>query len=557
MNGPAPFGPYLLDRRVGAGGMAEVFAARRVHAAGLEQRLVIKRLLPRFADRPEQVAMFLDEVRVSSVLCHPNIAQVHDFGEVDGAWFLALEQVDGPDLRTLLRALAEEGEPLPVQLALYIVHEVLAALEHAHVAHLDGRPLGIVHRDVCPANVMVSRQGRVKLVDFGVACSALGDSTRGAVQGHVAYMSPEQLSGRLVDPRSDLFSVGVMLHELLTGRRLFRGEDAAASARLVLGRPIAPPSDLAAQAPPELDALVLRALARDPAARFPDAQGFRRALREHIDIRVIDDCPDTLAAILRRLDGALVGASTASLAPVCASPPARTVQVRPGARGGPDVEPTVSLSAPSSSSRPLWLAAGSAALALCLAVGAAWTLAPRPAVLAPVALAPAAVAPAAVAPAAVAPVPLPVHPRSASPASSRSPGRSAPPLAAPALAEAPFAEAPVVAPALAEAPVAAPALAAPESAAPHLAEPATPPPPSAASPVVAFTPGTVSVAISPGWARVSVDGRPLKGSTPFRSLELSPGPHTLRFEHPPTGRVYVRQIEVQAGQHQHVQVQAL
>ncbi|MCK6506621.1 serine/threonine protein kinase, partial [Myxococcota bacterium] len=381
MNGPAAFGPYLLDRRVGAGGMAEVFAARRVHAAGVEQRVVIKRILPRLAGRPEQVALFLDEARVSAALCHPNIAQVHDFGEIDGAWFLSLEQVDGPDLRGLLRVLAEEGEQLPAQLALYVVHEVLSALEHAHGAHLDGRPLGIVHRDVCPANVVVSRQGRVKLVDFGVACSALGGASRDAVHGHIAYMSPEQVSGQPVDPRSDLFSVGVLLHELLTGRRLFRGVDAADSARRVRQRPVAAPSALSAQAPPELDALVLRALSRAPEGRFPDAGSFRRALREHMDLRVIDDCPGTLAAVVRRLEGALAGAGTATLAPVEGGALAHTVQVRPRAtRSEPD---TASLSLPRRRRTTLGVALGTL-LALALAVGVAWqaTRPPTPVALA-------------------------------------------------------------------------------------------------------------------------------------------------------------------------------
>ena len=242
MSDGVPFGNYRLQRRLARGGMAEVFLARLIGVEGFERRVAIKRILPHLSESEEFRAMFLDEARLAAQLTHPNIVHIYDFGKVDDYYFIAMEYVDGVDIGRLIRRAKER--PVPFELAARILADVCAGLHFAHNA-VDpiGRKLDVVHRDVTPQNVLVSYDGMVKLVDFGIAKAqfAAGRTRPGVVKGKYAYMSPEQVEGRPLDGRSDVFSAGICLYEMLTGVPLFRRDDVTASMREIRdGKPIHP-----------------------------------------------------------------------------------------------------------------------------------------------------------------------------------------------------------------------------------------------------------------------------------------------------------------------------
>src|SRR5262245_18293462 len=212
-----PFGNYRLVRRIARGGMAEVFLARHLGMEGFERRVAIKRILPHLSEAEEFKSMFLDEARLAAQLTHPNIVHIYDFGRVDEYYFIGMEFVDGVDLGRLIRH--ARNRPVPFEFAARIFSDVCSGLHYAHNAvDGEGRPLGLVHRDVTPQNVLVTYDGVVKLVDFGIAKAAwqAGRTRPGVVKGKFAYMSPEQVEGRRLDGRSDVFSAGICLYELIT-----------------------------------------------------------------------------------------------------------------------------------------------------------------------------------------------------------------------------------------------------------------------------------------------------------------------------------------------------
>jgi serine/threonine-protein kinase len=270
---------YRLLRRIGAGGMAEVFLARQRLGTGLGERtVVVKRMLPHLADDTKFVRLFVREARLASQLQHPNIVQIHDVATLSGRPAIIMEHLRGIDARAAFRHAAQRGRALDPATALAIVEQVAIGLDHAHHAiDDDGRALGIVHRDVSPHNVFLTRAGVVKILDFGVARSSLEETATTSVKGKLAYMAPEQAFRRSLDQRTDLFALGVVLWELLTGRRLFRGGSPAETLQALLHAPIRPPSMLSS-ATPEIDAIVLRMLAREPAQRFARGNDVAAAL---------------------------------------------------------------------------------------------------------------------------------------------------------------------------------------------------------------------------------------------------------------------------------------
>jgi serine/threonine-protein kinase len=278
MREPIPFGKYRLLERLAVGGMAEVWLAEE--AGRPRRRYALKRLLPTLADDPGFVKMFLDEARLGAELNHPGLVPVHDLGREGGAYFMAMDYVAGCDLRHLLRRARLAGQRLPVRLAAWVVARAAEALDHAHRAHAhDGRPLEVVHRDLSPANVLLSFQGGVYVIDFGIARAAFRAHREGAaLRGKFGYLSPEQARGGPVDRRADVFSLGTVLHEALTGHRLFTGPSDLAVLQRVRDAAVAPPSDLNPAVPPGLDAVVLRALSREPADRDPWAADLAGAL---------------------------------------------------------------------------------------------------------------------------------------------------------------------------------------------------------------------------------------------------------------------------------------
>ena len=268
------FGKYILDRRIAVGGMAEVFLARVEGPEGVAKQVVIKRILPRVSRDRHFVDMFIDEARISVLLRHGNIVPVFDFGKVEDSFYLAMEYVDGVALGKLLRGSRDKRLQLPLELAVFVAAEVCKGLDHAHrLRDAKGEPLRVVHRDVSPQNVMISFDGEVKLLDFGIARAAgrISSTAVGVVKGKSSYMSPEQVQGLPVDARSDLFSLGTILWEMLAGRRLFDGEALQEVFEAIARAVVVPPSRHRAEVPGELDRVVLRALGREPKNRYQSA----------------------------------------------------------------------------------------------------------------------------------------------------------------------------------------------------------------------------------------------------------------------------------------------
>jgi serine/threonine protein kinase len=272
---PQTLGRYRLLRRLARGGMAEIFLAHATGIEGFEKLVVIKRILPQFAGNPEFVRMFLDEARLAATLHHPNIAQVYDVGMVDGQFFFAMEHIHGQDLRAILRTLAKAKEPMPLGEALTITIGVCSGLHYAHEKRgLDGQPLGIIHRDVSPSNVLVTYDGCPKLVDFGIAKAATSsvETQAGAVRGKTAYLSPEQCRCEALDRRSDVFEMGIVLYETSTRSRLFGGDSDFATMRAIVDHAVPPPSIRRSDFPPELERIVMKALAANPEDRYQTVQ---------------------------------------------------------------------------------------------------------------------------------------------------------------------------------------------------------------------------------------------------------------------------------------------
>jgi hypothetical protein len=263
------FGDYEIEGRLGAGGMAEVFVATRRGAEGFQKRVCLKRVLPGEEGDRALTQQLQDEARVAALLHHPAIASVYDFGEVDGKWFLTMELVDGIDLRTLFTSLKQRREPVPIDVGLYVLAQIAEALAYAHDLALDGSPLGLVHRDVTPSNVLLSVHGEVKLADFGIARTSIRShqTATGIVKGKVPYMAPEQALGDPLDRRTDLFALGIVAYELLGGRRPHDG--ATDLETLTNAQRTRRPklSALRPDVPAAIEALVERMLAPKPEGR--------------------------------------------------------------------------------------------------------------------------------------------------------------------------------------------------------------------------------------------------------------------------------------------------
>lgn len=266
---------YRIIEKVDAGGMAEIYKAKAFTVDGFEKTVAIKRILPSLCSRPKFVNMFLDEARLAMYLNHANIVQVFDVGRAQGTYFIVMEFVEGHNLRRIFQRLTEVGARFPVPIAIFIATEALKGLAHAHERRdAQGNLLGIVHRDVSPPNILISRSGEVKLTDFGLAKAVTqGELTDpGIVKGKFSYLSPEAADGRAVDHRTDIFSMGVVLWELLANRRLFLGKTEVETVELVQKTDVPLLTLLNPDVTENLDRLVRRALHRDPRKRFPSAR---------------------------------------------------------------------------------------------------------------------------------------------------------------------------------------------------------------------------------------------------------------------------------------------
>jgi serine/threonine-protein kinase len=298
---PIPFGRFLLLERVAIGGMAEVYAAVERGDAAARLR-AIKRILPTLAEERELVRLFLDEARIAVQLEHPGLVPVHELGKLGGTYYIAMDYVAGRDLRAIAARFRERGEPVPLEFVARVVADAAEALDHAHRG-LDahGAELRVVHRDVSPANVLVGFDGGVRVIDFGIAQATRGRGTAGSnvLRGKFGYMSPELVRGLPVDRRSDVFALGIVLHEMLAGERLFTGPTELAVMERVRTADVRPPSALNPRVPRELDRVVLTALAREPEDRFAWASELAGALRPWAG-KLGAGRPDVLASLMAR-----------------------------------------------------------------------------------------------------------------------------------------------------------------------------------------------------------------------------------------------------------------
>jgi serine/threonine protein kinase len=297
---------YEVLARLATGGMAEIFLARGASVGGVERHVVLKRILREKAADEQFVTMFLDEARLAAQLQHPNIAQVYDVGRLGDSFFFTMEYVHGDALRTLLRQARKRGVAIPIGAVLAIAAGTAAGLHHAHTRHgVDGSPLNIVHRDVSPSNVMVSFEGNVKVVDFGVAKAAhrKQETHSGTVKGKIAYLSPEQCRGVGVDQRSDLFSLGIVLWETIAGTRLFRRKSDFDTMHAIVNDPMPSLTQRRPDVPEPLEALVARLLEKDPRARFQSAEDLNEEIDRIAVAAGISMSPSVLARLMRELFG--------------------------------------------------------------------------------------------------------------------------------------------------------------------------------------------------------------------------------------------------------------
>jgi serine/threonine protein kinase/cytochrome c-type biogenesis protein CcmH/NrfG len=264
------FGKYELLQKIAVGGMAELYCARVTRDHGFEKRVAIKKILPHLSDEGNLVKAFIDEAKLAALLQHENIIQIYDFGSIDGEYFIAMEYLFGKDLRRLIRKLKRNNSPLDLESTLYIISRICAGLDYSHkLKDLQGKPLNIIHRDINPQNIFLTYEGQVKIIDFGIAKAASHNSTthEGLIKGKVAYMSPEQAMGQIIDHRSDIFSTGIILYELLAGRRMFEGETMHIYSQVRKAR-YEPLNKLQPDLPEKLFTVVDRALAKQPDDRY-------------------------------------------------------------------------------------------------------------------------------------------------------------------------------------------------------------------------------------------------------------------------------------------------
>jgi serine/threonine-protein kinase len=507
------FGKYTLLAPLASGGMADVFRAETAGAAGVTKEVALKLVRGEHGADDAFVRMFIQEARLASRLTHANVVQVFEFDAVEGRYYIAMELVRGRNLARVVERCRELGVRLGLPRAVHVAAEAAKGLAYAHrLAGPDGKPLCVVHRDVSPQNLLISFEGEVKVADFGIAraIGQAGVTAPGTIKGKLAYMAPEQARGEAVDARADVFSLGVVLWELCTGRRLFaRDSEAATIAAVLSGEPISPPSAWNEEVPPELDAVALAALERDPGRRTPTAEELAQALGRVL-LRAAEGPEDwDLRTLMHRLwpEGD---------APPAAAEATRVRPAAPAASAGlADADaPTRTAPAPARASHRrrrmlgvLAAVAATGALAVVAVVRGGAREPPQPQLPPVVAAAgPPAITPPAPAPPAAAPRPVP------------SAGRDAPPPT--------------------PAPEAGSIAARPRE---HAVRPglrSLPAPPARSGE------GVVAVESNP-WAFVAVDGFRLQGETPL-SVQLPAGRHRIRLEHAGV-RPMEFEIEVRAG----------
>jgi eukaryotic-like serine/threonine-protein kinase len=303
-------GNYEILRKLATGGMAEIYLARITGTAGFEKLVVLKCILPSVAEDQRFVEMFLGEARLAASLHHPNIADVYDVGTSDGSLYFTMEFIHGEDARTVRSTARQAGTPIPLPIALAIVHGTASALHYAHEKTGPSGPLGLVHRDVSASNILVSFDGAIKLVDFGIARATMRQSKTltGTLKGKIPYMSPEQCRNRPLDRRSDLFSLGVVLFELTVGRRPFDGESDFAILDMIVNRGAPRPTTFDSSYPMELEAIVMRLLASEPDQRYQTGEELLHDLDAFMSARNAWASTNVVGRYMRSLFGDKIAA---------------------------------------------------------------------------------------------------------------------------------------------------------------------------------------------------------------------------------------------------------
>jgi len=273
------FGQYVLLEKIATGGMAEVWKARMRGVEGFQKIVAIKKILPHLSDNQDFIEMFIDEAKLAAQLNHNNIIHIYDLGKIQSSYYIAMEYIEGSDLKAILKRAQDHDHPMSVELALFIASKIAAALDYAHRKHdFEGKEMGLVHRDVSPQNVLISEEGDIKLCDFGIAkaASKASHTQAGALKGKLQYMSPEQAWGRNIDKRSDVFALATVLYEMLTARKLFSGDNEMSILEQVREARVVPPSETNDEVTPVIDKIVLKALHKDPASRYQTAGEMQR-----------------------------------------------------------------------------------------------------------------------------------------------------------------------------------------------------------------------------------------------------------------------------------------
>ena len=299
---PVRFGKYLLLDKIATGGMAELYRAKITGVQGFEKLIAIKKILPHLAQEDELVECFIDEAKLAALLNHQNIVQIYDFGSLEGTYYIAMQYLFGKDLRGIVAKAEKSSTRIGLEYALYIVSRICAGLEYAHnLKDFQGKPMRLIHRDISPQNILITYEGDVKIVDFGIAKAAARSTLTqaGMIKGKVAYMSPEQAKGEAIDYRSDIFSTGILLYELTTGKRMFRGETMEILAKVRESR-FEPPEKII-ELPDKVSAVLHKALAKSPEERYQSCGEMLTDLEECIHELSLWPTSSGLGRIMRNL----------------------------------------------------------------------------------------------------------------------------------------------------------------------------------------------------------------------------------------------------------------
>lgn len=320
---PIRFGKYLILDKIATGGMAELYRAKITSVEGFEKLVAIKKILPTLTQDKNLVNMFIDEAKLAAMLSHQNIVQIYDLGSLEGAYFIAMEYIHGKDLRVIGHKAKNRDRPLPLEYAIYITCRICSGLDYSHnLRDFQGNPLKLIHSDISPQNILVTYEGEIKIVDFGIAKAAkkTSDTEEGLIRGKVAYMSPEQATGKTIDHRSDIFSSGILLYEMVTGKRMFDGSDLKILNR-VRQADFQPPEKIIPNLPPKLTEVLHGALTRSLSRRYKSCAAMLADLEQCLSFFPVRPSAEGLSLYMKDLFAEEIAAEASALQQIDAQTP--------------------------------------------------------------------------------------------------------------------------------------------------------------------------------------------------------------------------------------------